>query len=116
MIPDQIYDDVLAAVSTVGADVTSDCERFLTEMVKNYTGDKGDIARYIREHVVTWFKAVDAYPEWIQNADWQFHQGRPMVFIGQIPIPKSSELFHDDAIVFVFLSDDGTMRNVIQVA
>lgn len=52
---------------------------------------------------------------WRQNAEWQFHNHKPMVFVGEIPIPKSAGLYHDDASLFVFISEDGVTKTVVQV-
>lgn len=116
MIPDEIYGDLLAAVSNVGADITGDCELFLLDLRANFTGTDDEFVEHVRENVGSWFRVITSCPEWIQNAEWQFHRGKPMIFAGEIPIPKSAGLYHDDACVFVFLSEDGVTTNVIQVA
>lgn len=113
MIPDEIYGDVLAAVSNVGADITGDCEQFLSELRANFTGNDEEFVRHVQENIGRWFQVVTSYPEWIQNAEWQFYKGKPMIFAGEIPIPKSAGLYHDDACVFVFLSEEGVTKSVI---
>ena len=116
MISDEIYKDLVAAVSNVGADITADCERFLSDLRTDFQGSDGEFVKYVQANVETWFRVVNSFPAWVQNADWQFHRGKPMVFVGETPIPKAAGLFHDDACVFVFLSDDGVTKCVIQVS
>ena len=116
MIPDDIYGELLAAVSNVGADITGDCEQFLSGLRIEFKGTDEDFVQYVQTNVDRWFRVANSYPVWIQNADWQFHRGKPMTFVGEIPIPKVARLFHDDACVFVFLSEDGVSKCVIQVS
>ena len=116
MIPDEIYGALLSAVSNVGADITSDCEQFLSALRTDFNGTDNAFVEYVRANIRGWFRAVGAYPEWIQNADWQFHKGKPMLFVGDIEIPKSAGLYHDDACVYVFLSEDGVTTSVVQIA
>ena len=60
---------------------------------------------------------IDRSPEWIQEAEWQFADGKPMVFVGQIDVPHAKGVFHDDASFFIFWSPDtGEVRGTIQVA
>jgi hypothetical protein len=116
MIANEIYSDLLAAVSNVGADLTGDCEQFLSDLRTSFQGTDEEFVQHVQANVDRWFRVVNSFPEWIQNADWQFHRGKPMVFVGATPIPKAAGLFHDEACVFVFLSDDGVTKCVIQVS
>lgn len=116
MIPDHIYEGLLAAVSIVGADMTSECEEFLLDIRSEFSGTDLEFVEYVRANVQNWFRCLSSYPEWIQNAEWQFHNGKPMVFVGQLDVPVSMKLFHDDAAVFVFISLSGLTKNVVQVA
>lgn len=55
-------------------------------------------------------------PRWIQSPEWpSSRSGRPMVFLGQLNI-KGSDLFHDNASVYVFADrDQGEFKVVVQV-
>ena len=116
MIPDELYGELLAAVANVGADITDDCEQFLSELRTEFAGTDEDFLKHVQKNVGRWFRVITSYPQWVQNAEWQFHEGRPMVFAGEITIPKDAGLFHDDAYIFVFLSERGVIKNVIQIA
>ena len=116
MISDAMYSNLLAVVSNVGADITSECEQFLSELRTTFQGTDEEFVQHVQANVDRWFRVINSFPAWIQNADWQFHRGKPMVFVGETPIPKAAGLFHDDACVFVFLSDDGVTKCVIQVS
>ncbi len=116
MIPDDVYEDVLSAVSNVGADLSHECEEFLAGIRTNFSGDDYQFVDFVRANTANWFRCVSSYPEWIQNAEWQFHNGKPMLFVGQIALPASAGIFHDEAAIFVFLSETGVIKNVIQVA
>jgi|GEM_PF-5861225 len=69
-----------------------------------------ELCQHIKQHLIPKNEGIawDCYRD-------QFHRGKPMVFVGETPIPKAAGLFHDDACVFVFLSDDGVTKCVIQV-
>jgi hypothetical protein len=71
----------------------------------------------IEQSVAQAFRTIAEAPEWIQSGDWQFADGRPMVFVGQIDVPAGKGWFHDDASFYVFWDpDSGETRTIIQVA
>lgn len=116
---DDVFEELLGIVSNAGAqvDVPIESEQFFETLIEGFQGSEAEFLSYARENVGRWFNSVPAGgPNWMQEAEWQFHNGKPMTFVGEVSIPKAAGLFHDDASVFVFLSEDGVTKSVIQVA
>ena len=116
---DDVYEDLIALVSEVGAqaDVPAEAEAFFSELVAAFPGEREEFVQHARKNLRDWFRAVNAYPVWVQEAEWPFSNGRPMVFVGQIDVPAGKGLFHDDAAFYVFWDPEtGDTREVIQVA
>jgi hypothetical protein len=119
MTLDEVFEDLILIVSEVGAQVyvPAESERFFTEMVEQFDGSRQDLLDHVSSSVGTWFKCFRTRPEWIQEAEWQFHDGRPMMFVGQISVPAGRSGFHDDAAFYLFYDPEtGVTKNVIQVA
>jgi hypothetical protein len=119
MTLDEVYDDLIRMVSEVGAqvDVPIEAEAFFSEKVRGFSGDRQEVLDQVRQSLRTWFRAVDQYPAWLQEAEWPFSGGRPMIFVGQIDVPAATRMLHDDASFFVFWDpDSGEVRTLIQVA
>lgn len=119
MTLDDVYDELLQIVSDVGASLTVpiESEEFFSEIVEHFTGTKEDLLLFIQSNIKSWFVFVHSEPNWIQNPEWKFFNGKPMVFVGQIPISKEQGLFHDDASFYVFWDPKtGVTDTLIQVA
>jgi hypothetical protein len=115
---DDLYRDLLTIVSAAGArpDVPAESEAFFSNVIEQFHGSREDCLRYIHGNVRAWFRCVSDLPRWIQDANWQFSEGKPMVFVGQIDIPHSAGYLHDDSSFFVFWNPDtGETKTVIQV-
>jgi hypothetical protein len=118
MTVDEIYEDLMKIVTPFGADVDFplEAELFLAAAVDPFT-DKGECLQFVQEHASDWFRSIADPPDWLQEAEWQFDAGRPMTFVGQLPIPVSTGYLHDDAALFVFWNpENGFTKTVIQVA
>jgi hypothetical protein len=116
---DDIYIDLLKVVSKAGADVSApiESERFFSRIVESFNGTREELLRHVEANLGRWFKRVDAVPRWLQEAEWQFDEDAPMVFIGQLNVPRTAGYFHDDAALFVFLNPkNGKIKTVIQMA
>lgn len=116
---DDVYPDLLKVVSKAGAlvDVPIESERFFSNVVESFNGTREELLSYVEANLDRWFKRVDATPSWLQEAEWQFDEGVPMVFVGQLNVPKSAGHFHDDAALFVFLNpSNGKVKTVLQVS
>ncbi len=58
-------------------------------------------SKIIKERIKEQFRFVSKPPAWVQSGDWPIRNGKPLVFIGQIPI-DAPDLFHDSGAVFLF--------------
>jgi hypothetical protein len=95
-------------------DIPIAAETFFTELVLRFD-DRATLRRHLEEHAAEWFRCLQRRPEWIQDPEWPWAGGRPMVFVGSIDAPPGT--FHDDARFYVFWSPEiGTRECIIQVA
>jgi len=70
--------------------------------------------KLIRQRLREYFKYVEKPPKWVQSPDWPIHDGRPLVFIGQLSI-NAPELFHDQGAAYLFFDPaSGTFETVAQ--
>lgn len=116
---DDVYEELLSLTSEVGArpDVPMESEQFFSKVVEDFDGTKEECLEHIKNNLHNWFRFVFEEPRWLQEPDWQFLNGKPMVFIGQIEIPVTTGYFHDDASFYVFGEiETGETKVVIQVA
>jgi hypothetical protein len=116
MTLDEIYDEVLEIVCERGAEICGDIELFLTKEIEAIPGTKEEVISAVSAKASEWFRSAGDRPEWIQFADWPVRDGKPMVFLGQVAVPPSAGLFHDDAAAFVFIAPDGVTTTIIQVS
>ena len=111
---DDAYDVLLDVISRCGARPGYEAEDFLTKFVANFS-DMETLRASLEENAPKWFRCLGALPEWIQEADWPWFDGKPMVFVGSIDAPSGT--FHDDGRFFLFWSPKtGITDCVIQVA
>jgi hypothetical protein len=119
MTLDEVYNDLLSEAASAEIDISSseDAERFFTEIVTTFEGDKNEFVAYVRAKLPEWFRCITVRPLWIQNADWQFAGGKPMVFAGQFDVSCDAGWFHDDASFYTFWDPEmGDTKTVIQVS
>ena len=113
---DEMHSELFQVVSRYGArpDVPLEAESFFTELVGRFD-DRDTCRRFLDDHAAEWFRCLSEPPVWIQEAEWQWEGGKPMVFVGSIDAPMGT--LHDDARFFLFWSPDfGTTKCVIQIA
>jgi hypothetical protein len=113
---DEMHPDLLDLLSPAGAlpDVPAEAEEFFTQLVAQFP-DKESCRQYIAANVSKWFRCLRGLPDWIQEADWPWARGHPMVFVGSIDAPRG--VFHDDARFYLFwCPESGATQCVIQVA
>src|SRR6266542_3518051 len=69
---------------------SSEAEVFFNELLSRYEEptDQASLSEWLNHQLAELFTAVGDRPRWIQNPEWQFADGKPMVFAGQINIPK----------------------------
>jgi len=78
-------------------------EHFTSILDNNALSDKEKKAQ-IKEQVERDFVCLKKPPQWIQDVDWPFRNGKPLVFVGQLDL--DIEIFHDKGAVYVFLDRD----------
>lgn len=87
----------------------------LLEKYKEYNND--ELKKVLKEVLKKDFKLLNEQPDWIQDPEWQFNNGVPMIFVGQIEVKQNRKVFHDDAIFYVFWdSEDGETKTIIQLS
>jgi hypothetical protein len=76
---------------------------FMIEKVVPSDGALSDTQKkkLIKERLKEYFKFVEKPPKWIQGPDWPIRDGKPLVFVGQLPI-DTPELFHDKGAAYLF--------------
>jgi hypothetical protein len=81
---------------------------FMTEKVTPTDADLSDTkkTKIIKDRLKELFKYVEKPPKWIQSPDWPIREGKPLVFIGQLPI-NAPEFFHDKGAAYLFFEADG---------
>ena len=91
-------------VSVGGKEVYPWLEGLFTEF--QTTGAKRS-SRWLRERLALEYKCVGEFPNWLEpdSDPWPFYDGRPMVFIGQLPLIENQTTRDHliwDAVVYVF--------------
>lgn len=119
MTLDNVYEKLVMLVSNAGAqvDVPAESETFFTEIVESFTGTEEELLAYVKANLSTWFKCLDTEPEWLQEAEWQFSNGKPMTFVGQLMFSPEQTGLHDATRFSLFWDHaTGATKTVIQVA
>lgn len=97
-------------------------EEFFRRTLAEYKGDKSqaDILRWLEDIISSNFLAFDQLPEWIQEPEWPFTSGQPMIFVGQVNVKRNASIvaqntIHDDTSYYVFIPQErGTPQVIIQ--
>lgn len=94
----------------VDPSVPLESEKFFRELLVKYNGakDNESVTIWLNEQISNSFIALGARPRWIQNCEWQFIDGAPAIFAGQIDVSTrdnqmASQVFHDDTSFYVFI-------------
>ena len=92
--------------------IPTESETFFRELLSQYDGPPESLRSWLETQVSSSFISIDDRPHWIQEADWPFAGGKPMVFVGQIDIPvksgsTASRYFHDDTSFYLFIQAEG---------
>ena len=96
---------------------SDDAETFFTVLLSHYSGpsERGCLVDWLNNQLSTLFVSVGERPRWIQNPDWQFAHGKPMIFAGQIDISKKAfPFYHDDTSLYIFIASKEEPRVVVQ--
>ena len=108
----ETYELLLGVCSRYQVDpsVPLESEKFFRELLSKYNGakDKESVTAWLNEQISNSFIALGERPRWIQSCEWQFIDGIPAIFAGQIDVSaqdskKASQIFHDDISFYVFI-------------
>lgn len=116
---DDVYDEVLNVAHGFGVDVDAPMasREFFERIISGFSGTKEELIAYVEAKMPEWFRALSERPDWLQNPEWQFFDGVPMIYIGHVDVPAKNDLFHDQARFFVFWHPQwDETKTVIQVS
>jgi hypothetical protein len=110
---------VTEAAEPYGVDprVPIEAETYFTKLLLRYDGPQEDTALsdWLKQQISEQFISITEKPQWIQNPEWQFANGQPMIFAGQIDISrKSFPFYHDDTSLYIFIGRKVPPKVVIQ--
>lgn len=93
-----------------------DSERYFLNIINTIDyDDVKDLMLQLEPKILKDFVCLNEQPEWIQNPDWQFNEGKPMIFIGQLSKGYNNLGISCDMVFYIFYDpDDGTVKTVIQ--
>ena len=63
---------------------------------------KEEFMSYLNEQIKEDFKFLEEMPEWMQEQDWQFHNGKPMCFVGQMEVKVDQDNYIHSLMFYVF--------------
>lgn len=118
MTLDDVFEELLDVVSSVGAqvDVPIESEEYFERILASFVGDQSEFIEHVRKNISDWFEFLNGPPNWIHEAEWQYSNGKPMVFVDSITVPAEKSGLHDEAVFFVFWNrDTGETKTVVQV-
>lgn len=93
-----------------------DSENYFKNLIKsiNYTTIQ-DLIVSLEKIIKKDFIVMNKAPHWIQGSDWQFNNGKPMIFIGQISKGYNNLGISCDMVFYVFYDPtDGCVKTIIQ--
>lgn len=94
---------------------SAECEKYFMNLLQKYDESQGSKRSFLENIISKSFISCEEKPSWVQNADWQFADGKPMFFVGQkeIAITKNHIIFH--YIFYIFWDmDTGNVKTIIQ--
>jgi hypothetical protein len=105
------------------ANLGGDSSGWVKQLYSEYqaAGSPKNQRRWIADRLKNEFKSMDKPPAWVNMDDshWPFHNDRPMVFIGQIPLKTNAGtagLLDNGATAYFFgLADTGQYGELIMV-
>ncbi len=85
-------------------------EPFLEQLYDEYKAENSpkNVKKWLKKRLVGEFKYLEMPPEWVEDEPvWQFHNGKPMVFIMQKKITeKSKEILGWGYEIYVFAAKE----------
>jgi hypothetical protein len=72
-----------------------------------------ELRDWLKKRFLEKFRYATVPPEWLQNPEWLYSQGEPLIFLGQISV---EHFFHDEAAVYVFYNPKtGACETIVQI-
>ncbi len=108
----EIYELLLTICAQYQVDPSAsiESENFFRNLLAQYksSSDIESLSKWLSEQIDHWFVALGKRPKWVQSSEWQFLDGIPAVFVGQIDVStedneRASKVFHDDTSFYVFI-------------
>ena len=117
----KIPKDILEIVCKLGKELhihplsSLESENYFYGVLSNFQGKKEELIAYLSEQIKKDFKFLTEMPEWLQESDWQFHNGKPMCFVGQIEVKINQGSYIHSLMFYVFWdTDTGITKTIIQ--
>ena len=82
--------EILALLLDIGRDLGIDplgsigSETYFLQLLRTAPDDPAALPAYLRGAMERDFPVIEAYPRWLQGAEWPFREGRPLCFVGQL--------------------------------
>ncbi len=118
----EISDDVLLWLLKIGNKYgfdplsSEESEAYFVQLVREYNLQDDTEKAMLQKRLAKEFASCGKPPVWIQGAEWPFHKGKPMVFVGQIEAAVTRDGNHYPNVFYVFWNaEDGETVTVVQV-
>lgn len=96
-------------------------EDFFRTLLDSYTGntDLVLLEQWLDGQIPKLFQVLTERPKWIQDPQWPFVAGQPMVFVGQVDYRRAdvsaiTPSLHDDSSFYVFIAPKSPPKVVMQ--
>ena len=116
-IPQDALELLMELGGQLGVDPLGDTdgERYFCALLSQYSGSGEGLREYIKRAVERDFLVMKERPCWIQSPEWPFHNGKPMIFVGQLDTAIRRDGFRYGLSFYVFWdSGDGFTKTVSQ--
>lgn len=90
-------------------------ENYFYGLLSNFQGKNEELMSYLSEQIKKDFKFTKELPKWLQVSDWQFHNGKPMCFVGQMEVKINKNSYMHSLMFYVFWDmDTGITKTITQ--
>ncbi len=117
----ELPEDVLKILLELGKELKFDplssieSEDYFCGLVSDDSGSKEELRESLSKTVQRDFQVMKERPRWIQEAEWQFHNGKPMIFVGQLDSFIHQDGLKREVSFYVFWDfESGTVKTITQ--
>jgi hypothetical protein len=76
----------------------------LRQLIATFQGNPSTFPTWLDEKLGELYLSASEPPEWLQGAEWPIRNGSPMLFVGQLELPRSVLPFaRSDRAFYLFL-------------